>query len=72
MKVPVSYEHVNVSSSYCNAFHPDSQADGLKKGEIVEAKNIKNVIASSLALKNATTKAISEGYFPIVLGGDHS
>ena len=54
MKVPVSYEHVNVSSGFSNKFHADPQADGIKKGEIVEAKNIKNVIASSLALKNQT------------------
>lgn len=57
-KVPVTYEEVNVSSQYCNSYHPDPQSGGTRKGEIIEAKNIKNVIASSLALKSATLKAM--------------
>jgi arginase len=30
------------------------------------------VISSSINLRNQTIKALKEGYFPIVLGGDHS
>lgn len=40
--------------------------------ESVEAKNIVNVISSSISLRNQTFKALREGYYPIVLGGDHS
>jgi arginase len=71
-RVPVVYEEVPVTSGFCNAFHFDPSTDGAKKHEILEAKNIENVIQSSLNLKNATVRAIKEGYFPVVLGGDHS
>lgn len=63
---------VQVSSPYCNSFHFDPQANGVKEGETVVPKNLKNVIDSSIELKNATYRAIKEGYFPIVFGGDHS
>ena len=71
-RIPVLYEEVPVTSGFCNAFHPDRQAKGAQKHEILEAKNMDNVLQSSLNLKNATVKAIKEGFFPIVLGGDHS
>jgi len=40
--------------------------------EKLDAKNIKNVIKSSQQLRNQTFKALKDGYYPIVLGGDHS
>lgn len=40
--------------------------------ETIEAKNILNVMSSSISLRNQTFKALREGYYPIVLGGDHS
>lgn len=40
--------------------------------EMIEAKNILNVMSSSISLRNQTFKALREGYYPIVLGGDHS
>jgi len=68
----VEYEEIKVTSPNCNSMHIDKQANGLAHNEIVEAKNIDNVIASSEILRNQTYKALQEGYFPIVLGGDHS
>jgi arginase len=34
-QIPVTYEEVKVSSKFCNAFHQDPQATGVKKGEII-------------------------------------
>jgi len=38
----------------------------------VEAKNEMNVIKSADALSRMTYKALRQGFYPIVLGGDHS
>ena len=35
-------------------------------------KNLRNVMRSSVELQRQTYNALSQGYFPIVLGGDHS
>ena len=65
----VVYEEINVSSPHCNSKHPDNKKF---TGDILEAKNIDNVMASSEALRNQTYNAIKDGFFPVVLGGDHS
>lgn len=72
--MPIEYEEVRVSSPLCNAYHPDMRRDDedYELYDIVQAKNIHNVEASSEQLKLQTYKALQEGYFPIVLGGDHS
>ena len=70
--MPVEYEEIAVSSPHCNSKQIDKQADGPAAGEHVDAKNIDHVIASSEQLRNQTVKALQDGYFPIVLGGDHS
>lgn len=73
--VPVEYEEINVSSPKCNKYHVDKQiASGnpFTQEELEDAKNIQNVIASSTQLRNQTYKALKEGFYPIVLGGDHS
>jgi len=73
--VPIEYEEIAVSSSASNQYHFDlAQANGveLTAAEKLDARNIKNVIKSSQQLRNQTFKALKEGYYPIVLGGDHS
>jgi len=74
-KVPIEYEEINVSSPKCNAYHVEKDLAAGKtftQEELDDAKNIQNVIASSTQLRNQTYKALKEGYYPIVLGGDHS
>ena len=79
--MPIEYEEIQVSSGKSNSFTPEdylttSSSEGENTSnsdeEHVEAKNVLNVISSSMNLRNQTTKALKEGYFPIVLGGDHS
>lgn len=73
--VPIEYEEINVSSPECNMWHVNKH---LKEGKIFtqqeldDAKNIKHVMNSSVRLRNQTYKALKDGYYPIVLGGDHS
>ena len=74
-KVPIEYEEIKVSSPEANMFHVNKHLnDGLifSQEELDDAKNIKHVIASSQQLRNQTYQALKEGYYPIVLGGDHS
>lgn len=68
-QIPVEYEEIKVSSPMCNAHHQSA-----KYGEDghIEAKNIDHVMASSEQLKRQTYQALKDGYYPIVLGGDHS
>lgn len=37
-----------------------------------DAKNAENVMRSSMVLRNQTYQALKQGYYPIILGGDHS
>ena len=74
-KVAIEYEEIKVSSPNCNLFEVEkAQAAGrvFTEEELSDAKNIDNVIASSTQLRNQTYKALKEGFYPIVLGGDHS
>lgn len=68
-KVDVEFEAVKVSNGVANSQVED---DFCHVETEVEAKNIGNVMYSSAALKAQTNKAIRDGFFPIVLGGDHS
>merc|ERR1712195_263415 len=71
----LEYEEIKVSSPNCNLFEvAKAQAAGkvFTEEELSDAKNIENVIASSTQLRNQTYKALKDGYYPIVLGGDHS
>jgi len=67
--MPVEYEEIQVSRSQCNKDVHYIRSDSY---ESIEARNIDNVVASSEALRDQTYKALQEGYYPIVLGGDHS
>lgn len=80
-KVPIEYEEVAVSNGSSNL--QQSRLDYLtvqKSGtlvnssdeETIEPKNILNVISSSMNLRKQTLQALKDGYYPIVLGGDHS
>jgi len=69
-KMPVVYEEIAVTNGSCNAEH--AATDKVTEEGHVLAKNIDNVIKSSEILRNQTYKALQDGYFPIVLGGDHS
>lgn len=74
-KMPVVYEEIKVSSPHCNSVHFDNmKKQGLVKSvdDLPDAKNISNVVKSSFALRSQTAKALQDGYYPIVLGGDHS
>ena len=69
----VVYEEINVSDSASNLLaSSDSETNGNSSSDSEEARNIKNVMASSSLLSRATTQALKDGYFPLVLGGDHS
>lgn len=68
-QIPVEYEEVKVSSPLCNKNQKDVH---INEHGHVEAKNIDNVMASSQQLKLQTYKALKDGFYPIVLGGDHS
>jgi arginase len=73
--VPIEYEEIAVSSGESNQYHVDlAKARGIEMtaAEKQDARNIHNVIKSSQQLRNQTFKALKEGYYPIVLGGDHS
>ena len=79
--MPIEYEEIQVSNGKSNSYTPEdyltqssSEAENTSNSdeEQVEAKNVLNVISSSMNLRNQTTKALKDGYFPIVLGGDHS
>jgi arginase family enzyme len=72
-----------VTSPYSNLKQPEDYLTSEQKvceymgtcssdEETIEAKNILNVMSSSMNLRNQTFKALKEGYYPIVLGGDHS
>ena len=64
----VVYEEIKVSSPHCNAEHEYA----LTNGDVSLARNIDHVMASSEQLKKQTAQALKDGYYPIVLGGDHS
>lgn len=68
----VEFEMVNVSCSDANTLTFDEQYPSSSSDGLAVPRNIKNVMDSSRALKHATAKALREGYFPVVLGGDHS
>lgn len=63
---------VPVSCSDANVFTDNEQSQSSSSDGAKEAKNIRNVMESSRMLKMATQKALRDGYFPVVLGGDHS
>ena len=73
-RLPIEYEEIQVSSPKCNTYHVEKAManGGLTEEELADAKNAQNVLASSTQLRNQTYKALRDGYFPIVLGGDHS
>jgi arginase len=66
--MPIEYEEIKVTSPLCNKEHADKTHE---EGHVL-AKNIQNVIKSSEQLRNQTFKALQDGYYPVVLGGDHS
>jgi arginase len=69
----VKFEAIRVSDPRANSCFSEEETEShLKDNQEVEAKNIHNVLNSSAALKQQTKQAIMDGYFPIVLGGDHS
>lgn len=66
---PVEYEEVRVTNPNTNRHNLESPYS--KDGEL-QPKNVSNVFNSSKQLEKQTTDAIKDGFFPIVLGGDHS
>lgn len=70
----VHYEEVKVTSEKNNLFHEEiaKALQWQNKSDVVEAKNIENIIASSYLLRQATARALQQGFYPIVVGGDHS
>ena len=81
----VVYEQIDVTSTRCNKFHentcavPSTSSDS-EENEIQDScsktfaqpKNASNVYESAMRLQEQTAKALEEGFYPIVLGGDHS
>lgn len=67
----VEYQEIKVTDVRSNSFSSDEESS-LSSEEHEEAKNIQNVVLSSQHLSQATAQAIREGFFPVVLGGDHS
>lgn len=68
--MPVDFEMVQVSKGVSN-----TKASGdhcFEQTDWVEAKNIRNVMESSRNLAKHTYAALKDGYYPIVVGGDHS
>lgn len=61
----IEYEEIKVSD-------PTSNLGKDTVGHLPGPRNELNVMRSSTILKRQTYKALKEGYFPIVLGGDHS
>lgn len=68
---PVEYEEVQVTNSCSNLLSPENENVYNDKGELL-IKNASNVFKSTEQLEKLTTDALMEGYFPVVLGGDHS
>lgn len=66
---PVEYEEVRVTNPASNVNNEGSLFNEL--GEL-QPKNVSNVFNSSKQLENQTTDALKDGFFPVVLGGDHS
>jgi arginase len=66
---PVVYEEVKVSASNNNSEHQDVRYNS--DGDLL-SKNVANVMESSKQLRLQTMQAFKDGYFPVVLGGDHS
>ena len=69
-RIPIEYEEVNVSNTVNNSKF--EHYTDVKEGEDIKPRNVDNVMASSLQLQLQTYKALKDGYYPIVLGGDHS
>ena len=59
---------VKVTNGKCNQAQDQDILDGHRFGE----RNWHNTYNSSMLLKDATAQALTNGYFPIVFGGDHS
>ena len=68
----VEYEEIKVTSPASNLLSSDDENDLSGSEDMEDAKNNKNVQMSSLMLSQATSRAIRDGYFPLVVGGDHS
>lgn len=71
----IKYEEIKVSSPNSNQktdYTSDSDSDSSQIPNNLEPKNVENVLRSSMALRNQTYRALKDGYYPIVLGGDHS
>lgn len=69
---PVVYEEVEVSHSGSNKEHAmDDEQICLETG-VTLPKNYEHVFYSAEQLNRQTARALSEGYYPIVVGGDHS
>ena len=72
-KLHVEFEVVPVTSMLSNSHHATSDYQNYYSyNPNVEAKNEMNVMKSSSALADMTYRALREGFYPIVLGGDHS
>jgi len=61
----IQYEEIQVSNSGNNLKIAETKKDH-------DPRNLHNVMKSSMALRNQTYQALKDGYYPIVLGGDHS
>jgi arginase len=68
----VEFEMVPVSNSDANTLTDDEQSQSSSSDGATQARNVRNVMESSRNLKMATARALRDGYFPVVLGGDHS
>ena len=65
------YEEIDVSCSKPNSDHLATYMKTCPKGFTLP-KNVLNVFNSSEELKLRVYQTLREGYYPIVLGGDHS
>lgn len=76
-KVPIEYEEIKVTNSHPNSFVTEeifntSASDCEDAPSDTEAQNLDNVLQSALSLREQTYKALKDGFYPIVLGGDQS
>lgn len=65
----ITYEEIKVSASHSNLKNV-SEEEANRPAHV--PKNIENVLRSSMMLRAQTYAALKEGYYPVVLGGDHS
>ena len=81
----VVYEQIEVTSTRCNKFlektstlassdsdNGENEIQDSSSKTFLQPKNASNVFESAQRLQDQTAKALEEGFYPIVLGGDHS